>query len=297
MAATFAARLAAIAEVLAAFVLTHVAYRAIKQFTLIGQWDGAAQTNFTPGIVMVAVAVLAIAAGRRSFAGYGLGLEQWRYHLCLGLACSILMGVLEVFAWLMVRVQFDATRPPDPHAPINPLRLLGLATVVIPGYLAVLGLARKPRPWLNRVPAIVTLLGISALASLLPLTAMYCERRSMWLTALWIFFGAGFGEEIFFRGYIQSRVDEAFGRPWRVCGFEFGLGLLVSSLLFGLIHALNTVDYFHGRWDFGWSMGAQSVIVGLFYGLLRAKTQSVLPGAVIHGLSDIFAFAASLRPT
>jgi hypothetical protein len=40
----------------------------------------------------------------------------------------------------------------------------------------------------------------------------------------------GFGEEIFFRGYIQSRVDQAFGLPFRLLGFEFGPGLLVSSL-------------------------------------------------------------------
>jgi len=287
----------AVSEVLAAFVLTHVGYRAIKQFTIVGQWEGAAHTNFTPGVVMIAVALLAIFAGRRNFAAYGLGLDKWRYHLCTGLACSILSLAITGVAWLMVRVPFDATRPPDPHAAIDPLRLLRLAAVMVPGYVAVLAFVRRSRPWLQRAPTVVILLGIASLMSVLPLTAVFYGQRPMWLTALWLFFGAGCGEEIFYRGYIQSRVDEAFGRPWRMLGFEFGLGLLVSSLLFGLVHALNTVDYFHGRWDFGWSMGAQSVIVGLFYGLLRTKTQSVVPGAIIHGLSDIFAFTASLRPT
>jgi len=129
-----------------------------------------------------------------------------------------------------------------------------------------------------------------------PLVAAHFQRPALWLAVLWLFFGAGFGEEVFYRGYIQSRVDQAFGRPWRWLGFEFGLGLLVSSLLFGLVHALNTVDYFHGRFDFGWSMGVQSIFVGLFFGCIRAKTGSVLPGAIIHGLSDVFARIPNLLP-
>jgi hypothetical protein len=47
------------------------------------------------------------------------------------------------------------------------------------------------------------------------------------------------------------------------------------------------VDYFHGRFDFGWRMGLQSVFHGLFYGLVRARTGSILPGAIVHGLIDV----------
>jgi hypothetical protein len=36
------------------------------------------------------------------------------------------------------------------------------------------------------------------------------------------FFFAGFGEEILFRGYMQSRLNEDFGRPWRLRGVSFG---------------------------------------------------------------------------
>jgi membrane protease YdiL (CAAX protease family) len=70
----------------------------------------------------------------------------------------------------------------------------------------------------------------------------------VWLPALSLFFGSGFGEQIFFRGYIQSRVDQAFGCPFRLLGFDsFGGGLLVSSLLFGLIHVLNLPLDIHGN--------------------------------------------------
>jgi membrane protease YdiL (CAAX protease family) len=34
-------------------------------------------------------------------------------------------------------------------------------------------------------------------------------------TTIFMFHFAGFGEEILFRGYFQSRLNEDFGRPWR----------------------------------------------------------------------------------
>jgi hypothetical protein len=96
------------------------------------------------------------------------------------------------------------------------------------------------------------------------------------------------------------RVDGHFQRPvhaaFRLLGFEFGPGLLVSSLFFGLIHALNTVDYFGGRFDFGWGYGLQNVFTGLFFGFVRAKTGSVMPGAIVHGLEDAFARIPNLLP-
>src|SRR5262249_19674539 len=109
-----------------------------------------------------------------------------------------------------------------------------------------------------------------------------------------LFFGAGVGEEMFFRGYAQSRVDESLGRPYHVLGCEVGLGLLVSSLLFGFTHALNTVDYFLGHWEFGWWYGLQNCFVGLLYGGLRARTGSIWAGAVIHGLLDVLGIVPKL---
>jgi membrane protease YdiL (CAAX protease family) len=199
-----------------------------------------------------------------------------------------------VIGFLVTRIDIDATKPPDPHVRPSPLRMIALAAIVLPGYAAVLALVQRRRAILDRIPAAISMVAIAGLMAILPLTAAFVQRPAMWQTPLWLFFGAGVGEEVFYRGYIQSRVDVAFGRPWRVLGFQFGTGLFVSSLLFGLVHALNTVDYFHGRFDFGWSMGLQSVVVGLFYGLIRSRTGSVMPGAIMHGLSDIFAFTATI---
>jgi membrane protease YdiL (CAAX protease family) len=152
------------------------------------------------------------------------------------------------------------------------------------------------RRWLLRIPAPISLLILIGLLSMPLAAAWYASRPFLpvVLTVLWLFLGAGFGEEIFFRGYMQSRVDQAFGRPWHFLGVDFGAGLIVSALLFGFIHVLNTVDYFTGRWDFAWWWGLPNFVSGLFYGCLRQKTGSIVAGGVHHGLADVMASVPAL---
>jgi membrane protease YdiL (CAAX protease family) len=102
-----------------------------------------------------------------------------------------------------------------------------------------------------------------------------------------LFVLTGFGEELFFRGHVQSRLNGAFGRPYRFLGMDFGAGLLITSLLFGGFHALNTVDYFRGAFEFSWSSGVVSVFSGLCYGSLREKTGSILAGGIAHGVAGV----------
>jgi membrane protease YdiL (CAAX protease family) len=280
-------RAAALLQVLAAFALVHATYRALKQLTPIGAWERAAGTNLAPGVVMIAFTAAAMLLGRRSFHAYGLTLEHWKENLSLGLACTVATCSAGALGLVLSGYAYDPTRPPDPYANPPWARLAVVSAFVIAGFIAALGVvAYRGRLFRCLEPALTIPL-ILGLVAALPVAAMALGRPPRWGESLWLFLGAGFGEEIFYRGYIQSRVDQAFGTPRRWLGFEWGVGLLVSSLLFGLVHALNTVDYFHGRYAFGWRTGLQSVFSGMFYGLIRARTGSVLPGAIEHGLSDV----------
>ncbi|MBV9865691.1 MAG: CPBP family intramembrane metalloprotease [Abitibacteriaceae bacterium] len=289
-------RVAAIVEVVLAFALVHVTYRALKHFTIIGAWEGKAGTNFIAGIVIVMFVTTILILGRRDLTTYGLSAKEWPYRLNVGLICSIVLLTIEAIGLMLTRIHIDFSKPPDPHAHVSLGRAFALAIIELPAYAIILAMLSARRRIFECLSPVMTAPMIFALLSLFPLVAAYFHQPSMWLVVLWLFFGAGFGEEIFYRGYIQSRVDQAFGFPFRLWGFEFGMGLLVSSLLFGFVHALNTVDYFHGQFAFGWWHGIQSFFVGLFYGLIRAKTGSVLPGAIMHGLSDAFARIPNLLP-
>lgn len=98
----------------------------------------------------------------------------------------------------------------------------------------------------------------------------------------WQFFATPPGEEIFFRGYMQSRLNEAFPRRWSVRGVRFGYGLWITALFFGLLHAFNTVDYFEGRWTFAWTLALSTTFSGVMFGLVREAAGSIVPGIILH---------------
>ena len=107
-----------------------------------------------------------------------------------------------------------------------------------------------------------------------------------WLVA-WQFFATAIGEEVFFRGYVQTRLNGVFSRSCSVRGVLCGWGLVVMALLFGWLHAFNTVDYFGGRFTFAWSLAAGTAGTGLLFGWVREATGSVAPGIVLHFLNNL----------
>jgi membrane protease YdiL (CAAX protease family) len=285
-------RVAALVEVLVAFVAVHLSIRSFKHFTELGRQEVAAGLNFSAGSMLILFTVLVLLLSRRNRREYGLTLEGWRYNLKVG----VLWGLLTVAGGaLIVRfapIHFDPRRPPDMP------RAVAFAAGEIVNTFLLLWFLMRERRWLRRIPVLASgfvLLGLLVLPLAL---AGYSSRPVLpvLLTVFWLFFGAGFGEETFFRGYVQSRVNQAFGRPYRFLGVDFGPGLLVSALLFSFVHVLNTVDYFAGRWDFAWWWGLPNFITGLFYGVLREKTGSILAGSVHHGLVDVVAEVPSLLP-
>src|SRR5690606_7880273 len=52
-------------------------------------------------------------------------------------------------------------------------------------------------------------------------------------------------EEFFYRGYLQSRLDELWAPRWRVLGAQVGPGLLVTSLIFAFGHSLVFFQWWH----------------------------------------------------
>jgi membrane protease YdiL (CAAX protease family) len=106
-------------------------------------------------------------------------------------------------------------------------------------------------------------------------------------TAVFQFVFVGFGEEILFRGYMQTRLNEDFGRPWRFKGVNFGPGLLISSVLFGVLHLFNLFNPFLGSYDLAVWWAITSSFGGLLFGFVREKTGTVLSASLAHGLVDL----------
>lgn len=86
----------------------------------------------------------------------------------------------------------------------------------------------------------------------------------------------GLGEELFFRGYLQSHLNVACGRPFRLLGAPWGYGLIYAALLFGLCHIVT-----------GDLSRLQVFFFGLFAGWLRERTGTIAVPAAYHGMANL----------
>lgn len=81
---------------------------------------------------------------------------------------------------------------------------------------------------------------------------------------------APFVEEMLFRGYLQKVLEES----WK----DITKAILVTSMFFALVH-------FNPYWI------VQIYLLGLVLGYLTWRTNSIIPGIILHGLNNGFAVA------
>jgi len=84
-------------------------------------------------------------------------------------------------------------------------------------------------------------------------------------------------EEHFFRGYLMSRLDGLLGTPRRVLGVQVGAGLVLSALLFALLHPILIP-------------GPHRLLVffpALLFGWLRARQGALGAAILVHAMSNV----------
>jgi membrane protease YdiL (CAAX protease family) len=255
-------RVVAVLEVLVVFLATMaLAWLAVRLPA------GKVAKQFLIYILMMAFPLLILLVARRDLKAYGLSFHRLKDQLDMTLALfpvAALKGA--VVGWLLPAY--------IPNAIVTWQGALILSLISVPFFFAY--------AWvLRRKPTIALVL--PAFLLVIPLaqgnTALY-ERLVPFLFYL-LFLGPG--EEILFRGYIQSRLNAAFGRPFSFWGVHFGWGLFIASLFFGLMHILNPFNPFQLWW------GVWTVFGGLAAGYVREKAGSILPPAILHGLPQAIA--------
>lgn len=84
-------------------------------------------------------------------------------------------------------------------------------------------------------------------------------------------------EEMFYRGYMQTRLDELWGKRWSVFGVLLGPGWLVTCFVFAIGHSVVQVQWWH----------IFIVFPSLIFGWLRERTGSIVAGALFHAICNI----------
>lgn len=99
----------------------------------------------------------------------------------------------------------------------------------------------------------------------------------LWLQILYQLLCVGYAEEFFYRGYMQTRLNDLFPPDrFRFLGARFGWSLPITAVLFTLGHSIVTFQWW------------QPFIIfpALIFGWLRARTGNILAGALFHAWAN-----------
>lgn len=236
------------------------------------------------GAVFIALSLLLMALTRRPWREYGLTLHDWRLSFDLGLTGYVARFVPMSVLFVLILLG-ETYRSWAGSAIVCAAEIAGIWLLLT---MLTRQAAQDPSGDMRRSKAKKNARLLGGLL-LLPIVLGIVLNRSpltVASTVFWQLIVSGFGEEIRYRGYYQSRVNQAFGKPYQIRGIRFGPGLIVSSILFGLIHATQTFNPLLGQHDFAWPWGLWTLAGGCFFGLLREKTDDVVACTVAHGGLD-----------
>ncbi len=104
-----------------------------------------------------------------------------------------------------------------------------------------------------------------------------CVPKDAALLVPYHLFFVAIPEEFFYRGYVQTRLNEVFPRKFLIFGTAVGWGLPIACLLFAFGHSLVVVRWWHFATFFP----------GLVFGWLRERTGHPLAGALFHAWSNV----------
>lgn len=125
---------------------------------------------------------------------------------------------------------------------------------------------QKPN-WAKPVP----FFSLSLVLILMAVVKQVKIGNPLFSSIIWVgskFLCVALGEEVFFRGFILNYLNQEFEKNWTFKGVKFGWALILSSLLFGGIHVLNTFDYFTWTGTFSWGWGLATFGSGIIFGYL-----------------------------
>lgn len=236
--------------------------------------------SYTGALSHFILPLLILWLARRKFKPYGYTLDNWRADLETGLQGYVALLVpwgLGLGAFFLLGIGYNDFAGAGIFA-------IGYA-IAIWLMFAVLNKRQKE---VNDKTTRTNLIVVACIVLFPILVAVMRSRLSLLVvsTVVWQLVFSGIGEEFYWRGYMQSRLNEGFGRPWQILGVAFGPGLIIASILFGLSHVLNGFNPFWGQYEFYWGWGIMTTFSGLFFGLVREKSGSILAPGLAHGLPD-----------
>jgi membrane protease YdiL (CAAX protease family) len=259
-------RIKAILETVSVFLLVILVFKVIR-ISSFGEWERQVlQRYFLEYAMVIVIPLVFLAMTRRNHAAYGISFRNLNYHLNVVATAFIPILLLSVVLSLLNWERWG--------------EVLLVSTIEVVLLFVVAWMLRNKSTAGNLGVANVLFLFMPVI--FLPLLMTKIGKVVSDFVYFYVFIGPG--EEILFRGYIQSQLNEVFGRSYRFFGVNWGWGLVITSLLFGFWHVLAPFNPILGNFDLMWLHGFWTFFLGLILGFIREKTGSVVAPAILHNV-------------
>ncbi len=106
--------------------------------------------------------------------------------------------------------------------------------------------------------------------------------RGILNTLLFLAVFVAVAEEFLYRGFFQGEFNRVLGRPCTLRRAKFGVGLFVTSLLFGIAHLLNPFNPLRDQYSLDWIGFAATTALALLLGLVRERTGGLIAVSLVH---------------
>jgi membrane protease YdiL (CAAX protease family) len=230
--------------------------------------------SYLTGALMIALGVFVIIIRRYEFRLMGLATEDWKKSINYGIKGYLYFLIPQVIlsfflAWGVRYQDFVAISA-----------VLGGLVLSVSYFMVRKGDVSAAS---NRRLVIAATLLVSPLVF-----SFFVGELSMRLLKefAWNILVGGFAEEFFYRGYIQSSVNQEYGKEWKIGKTSFGPGLMVSAALYGLGRGLRTVRPWSGVYSISWSWTLYAFTVGIFYGLIRESSGDIIASGTANSMID-----------
>jgi len=261
------ARASAVLEVVLVFAATVTAVGLMARSPWVAHQQEVLGRPFLEYLVLMAIPLALLLLTGRTLGPHGISAHRFRENVHGAFLCMVPYA--------------------GAHAALSVVQLPPFLGAAVSSLLAVGVLLLCARLLPFRVAGGGALLGIALPMLVLGDPALGRAASALIFYALFL----GPGEEILFRGYVQSRLNHAFGRPWTYRGVPMGWGLPMTAALFGVFHLLNLPELYVGRLALDWGAGISATAWGLFFGYLREWSGSVVAPALVHGVPQGIAAA------
>ncbi|MGB5208943.1 MAG: CPBP family intramembrane glutamic endopeptidase [Gammaproteobacteria bacterium] len=248
-------------------------FRLVLKHSALAGWQesifGAAPVSSS--LLFFALPLLIVLATRRGARGLGLTTQQPGYDLRVAMPALAVVAPVTILFLLVQLLGSD------------PYQWLGGIILTIGFTIGGVVMTRSVSRIANKPERSISLYGLAGYAGVLAggavLIALIHPVAPMLGRVILVLVFVGLLEEVFFRGYVQTRLNESLGKPLRYRGVSFGAGLLITAVIFGLMHPLTaSAD------TTPWAWALWTTTVGVILGYLREKTGAAVTPAIVHGV-------------